>query len=170
LKQNPNLHKEQIFMKTVMLLTGLMFICLLCQGQNSNVMEQRMTFMTLGVSDLNQSIDFYEHVFGWRRSDLSNENIIFYELNGIFLSLYDREELAKDATVDPSGDGFRGFTMAYNTRSEKEVDELVEKLRSQGVSVIKEPQKVFWGGYSSYIADPDGNLWEIAYNPFLKLD
>jgi len=157
-------------MKTVKLLTGLMFICLLCQGQNSNVMEQRMTFMTLGVSDLNQSIDFYEHVFGWRRSDLSNENIIFYELNGIFLSLYDREELAKDATVDPSGDGFRGFTMAYNTRSEKEVDELVEKLRSQGVSVIKEPQKVFWGGYSSYIADPDGNLWEIAYNPFLKLD
>jgi predicted lactoylglutathione lyase len=133
-------------------------------------MEQRMTFMTLGVKDLGESIEFYEGKFGWKRSELSNEAIILFELNGMYLALYDRDELAKDATVDPSGDGFRGFTMAYNTRSEKEVDELVESLRSQGVRVIKEPQKVSWGGYSSYIADPDGNLWEIAYNPFLKLD
>lgn len=157
-------------MKTLKLLTGLAFISLICQGQNSSVMEQRMTFITLGVTDLNQSIDFYENKFGWKRSDLSNESIIFYELNGIHMALYDREELAKDATVDPSGNGFRSFTMAYNTRSEKEVDDLVENLRKQGAPVIKEPQKVFWGGYSSYIADPDGNLWEIAYNPFLKMD
>ena len=129
-----------------------------------------MTFITLGVKDLNQSIDFYEIKFGWTRSELSNENIIFYELNGIHLALYDREKLAKDATVDPSGHGFRSFTMAYNARSEKEVDDLIESLRQQGVQVIKEPQKVFWGGYSSYIADPDGNLWEIAFNPFLKMD
>ena len=129
-----------------------------------------MTFITLGVQDLNQSIDFYENKFGWKRSELSNESIIFYELKGIHLALYDREELAKDATVAPSGDGFRSFTMAYNTRSEKEVDDLIESLRKQGVQVIKEPQKVFWGGYSSYIADPDGNLWEIAFNPFLKMD
>lgn len=157
-------------MKTLKLLTGLAFISLICQGQNSSVMEQRMTFITLGVTDLNQSIDFYENKFGWKRSDLSNESIIFYELNGIHMALYDREELAKDATVDPSGNGFRSFTMAYNTCSEKEVDDLVENLRKQGAPVIKEPQKVFWGGYSSYIADPDGNLWEIAYNPFLKMD
>lgn len=129
-----------------------------------------MTFITLGVKDLNQSIDFYESKFGWKRSELSNENIIFYELNGIHLALYDREKLAKDATVDPSGHGFRSFTMAYNARSEKEVDDLIESLRKQGVQVIKEPQKVFLGGYSSYIADPDGNLWEIAFNPFLKMD
>ena len=133
-------------------------------------MEQRMTFITLGVKDLNQYIDFYEIKFGWTRSELSNENIIFYELNGIHLALFDREELAKDATVDPSGSGFRSFTMAYNARSEKEVDDLIEHLRKQGVQVIKEPQKVFWGGYSSYIADPDGNLWEIAFNPYLKID
>jgi len=157
-------------MKTLKLLTGLAFISLICQGQNSSAMEQRMTFITLGVTDLNQSIDFYENKFGWKRSDLSNESIIFYELNGIHMALYDREELAKDATVDPSGNGFRSFTMAYNTRSEKEVDDLIENLRKQGAPVIKEPQKVFWGGYSSYIADPDGNLWEIAYNPFLKMD
>jgi uncharacterized glyoxalase superfamily protein PhnB len=133
-------------------------------------MEQRMTFFTLGVKDLGQSIDFYENKFGWKRSEMSNESIIFYELNGIHLALYDREELAKDATVDPSGDGFKSFTMAYNTRSEKEVDDMIESLRKQVVQIIKEPQKVFWGGYSSYIADPDGNLWEIAFNPFLKMD
>lgn len=133
-------------------------------------MEQRITFITLGVTDLKQSIDFYENKFGWRRSEMSNESIMFYDLNGIHLALYDRVELAKDATVDPSGNGFRSFTMAYNTRSEKEVENLIENLREQGVKVIKEPQKVFWGGYSSYVADPDGNLWEIAFNPFLKMD
>ena len=101
---------------------------------------------------------------------MSNESIIFHELNGIHLALYDRGELAKDATVDPSGNGFRSFTMAYNARSEKDVDDLIESLHKQGVKVIKEPQKVFWGGYSSYITDPDGNLWEIAFNPFLKMD
>ena len=133
-------------------------------------MEQRMTFITLGVEDLNQSIDFYENKFGWKRSELSNESIIFYDLDGTHLALYDREELAKDVNVDPLGNGFRSFTMAYNTRSEKEVDDLIENLRKQGVQVIKEPQKVFWGGYSSYIADPDGNLWEIAFNPYLIID
>jgi len=133
-------------------------------------MEQRITFITLGVANLKQSIDFYEHKFGWKRSELSNESITFYDLNGIHLALYNREELAKDATVDPSGNGFRSFTMAYNTRSEKEVDDLIAGFRKKGVQVIKEPQKVFWGGYSSYVADPDGNLWEIAFNPFLKMD
>jgi len=157
-------------MKTLKLITGLVFIYLFCQGQNNIVMEQRMTFITLGVTDLNQSIDFYENKFGWKRSELSNESIIFYELKGIHLALYNREELAKDATVDPSGNGFRSFTLAYNTHSEKEVDDLIESLRKKGVQVIKEPQKVFWGGYSSYVADPDGNLWEIAFNPFLKMD
>ena len=160
----------QTTMKFLNLLIGLVLICVICQGQKSSLMEQRMTFITLGVKDLGRAIDFYEHQFGWERSGLSNESIIFYELNGIFLALYDRQELAKDATVDPSGDGFRGFTMAYNTRSEKEVDELIDNLRKQGVQIIKEPQKVFWGGYSSYIADPDGNLWEIAFNPFLDMD
>lgn len=157
-------------MKTLKLISGLVFICLFCQGQNNSAMEQRMTFITLGVEDLIQSIDFYENKFGWKRSELSNESIIFYDLNGTHLALYDREELAKDVNVDPLGNGFRSFTMAYNTRSEKEVDDLIENLRKQGVQIIKEPQKVFWGGYSSYIADPDGNLWEIAFNPYLKIE
>ena len=91
-------------------------------------------------------------------------------MNGILLSLYERNELAKDATVDSDGNGFKGFTLAYNTRSEKEVDTLIEELRTKGVHIVKEPQKVNWGGYSSYVSDLDDNLWEIAFNPFLQMD
>ena len=159
-------------MKCLHLLIGLLFLNTIGFGQSKNdiKMEQRITFMTLGVKDLKTSIDFYENKFGWKRSEMSNENMILYELKGIHIALYSRDELAKDATVDSTGEGFKGFTLSYNTWSEKEVDDLINALRNKGVHIIKEPQKVFWGGYSSYIADPDGNLWEIAYNPYLKKD
>lgn len=134
------------------------------------IMEQRLTIITLGVADLKTASDFYEAQFGWTRTPASNENIVFYQLNGILLSLYPKTKLAEDAKTNVMGSGFKAFTLAYNTRSEKEVDELVANLRAQGVTIVKEPQKAEWGGYSSYVADPDGNLWEIAYNPFLPLD
>jgi hypothetical protein len=130
-------------------------------------MEQRITIITLGVKDLDTSIDFYENKFGWVRSEMSNKDVVFFQLNGIYLSLYSKTELAKDATIDVTGNGFKGFTLSYNTASEKEVDDLIHFLKSKGVRIVKEPEKVFWGGYSSYIADPDDNLWEIAFNPFL---
>lgn len=133
-------------------------------------MEQRLTLITLGVSDLQASADFYENSFGWKRAAASNDHIKFYQLNGMQLALFPKEELAKDAQVPAEGSGFKGFTLAYNTRSEAEVNEVVASLRKKGVRVVKEPQKVFWGGYSGYIADPDGNLWEIAYNPYLVPD
>ena len=131
-------------------------------------MEQRITFFTLGVNDLHVSTNFYETIFGWKRSPMSSENIVFFDLNGIHLSLYNRKALAEDATVDEAGSGFKGFTLAHNVGSEKEVDKLIEELRDKGVKIVKEPQKVFWGGYSSYISDPDGFLWEIAFNPYLQ--
>lgn len=130
-------------------------------------MEQRITLLTLGVADLQVSANFYEKILGWKRSPMSSENIVFFELNGVLLSLYNREALAEDATVDAAGSGFKGFTLAHNLGSETEVDNLINDLRGKGVTIVKEPQKVFWGGYSSYFADPDGNLWEVAYNPFL---
>ena len=133
-------------------------------------MEQRLTMITLGVSDLYKSTDFYESKFGWKKSNSSNEYISFFSLNGFQLALYERNELAKDATVNSDGNGFKGFTISYNVKSENEVNLLIEKLRTNGVEIIKEPQKVNWGGYSSYISDLDGNLWEIAFNPFLELD
>jgi len=126
-----------------------------------------MTLITLGVADLQVSARFYENILGWRRSPMSSENIVFFELNGVFLSLYERVALAEDATVDAAGSGFKGFTLAHNLSSETEVDNLINDLREKGVTIVKEPQKVFWGGYSSYFADPDGNLWEVAFNPYL---
>ena len=133
-------------------------------------MEQRITLITLGVSDLQRSRNFYELNFGWKPLPSSNENIVFFQLNGIQLALFPDHALAEDAGIHPDGKGFRKFSLAYNVRSEKEVDELIASLQSKGVTIVKQPQKVFWGGYSSYISDPDGNLWEIAYNPYMTCD
>ena len=133
-------------------------------------MQQRITLITLGVKNLQRSKDFYINTFGWKPLKTSNESILFFQLNGIQLALFPQESLADDAGVPADGKGFRGFSLAYNVGSEKEVDELVAALEEKGVKVLKHPGKVFWGGYSSYIADPDENLWEIAYNPFMHLD
>lgn len=133
-------------------------------------MEQRITLITLGVKNLQRSKDFYISTFGWKPLETSNESIVFFQLNGIQLALFPQESLADDAGVPSNGKGFRGFSLAHNVRSEKEVDELVASLEAKGVRVLKQPEKVFWGGYSSYIADPDDNLWEIAYTPFMPLD
>lgn len=133
-------------------------------------MEQRLTIIGLGVTDLQVASDFYENTFGWKKTKSSNENIVFFQLNGMLLSLYPREKLAEDATVSSEGSGFKGFTMAYNTRTKDEVDVLIDALEKKGVKIVKRPEEVFWGGYSSYVTDMDDNLWEIAYNPFLSLD
>lgn len=129
-----------------------------------------MTIVTLGVKNLATSNHFYEHIFGWKKLPSSNEGVSFFQLNGVLLSLYPNNKLAEDAEVDSKGRGFRSFSLAYTTRSKKEVDQLMTDLEAQGVPVVKRPEEVFWGGYSGYIADPDGTLWEIAYNPFLALD
>lgn len=133
-------------------------------------MEQRLTIITLGVSDVKRSTTFYENVFGWKKTPASNADITFFHLNGMELALFNKTELAKDAGVNSAGTGFRGFTLAYNTKSEKEVDSLFETLQAKEIKIIKRPRKASWGGYSGYVADPDDNLWEIAYNPFLQLD
>jgi len=133
-------------------------------------MEQRLSIITLGVKNLKTSLNFYEKKFKWEKLKSSNDFIVFFQLNGIQLALYQKDDLAADAGVSKKGNGFKSFTLAYNVRSEKEVDQLIAELTKNEVTIVKKPQKVFWGGYSSYIADPDGNLWEIAYNPFLNLD
>lgn len=133
-------------------------------------MEQRITLITLGVSDLKKSRDFYEKKFGWTPLPTSSDDIVFFQLNAIQLALFPDQALAEDAQVEAHGSGFKKFTLAHNVRSEKEVDELVAQLEERGVVIVKRPQKVFWGGYSGYVADLDQNLWEIAYNPYLLPD
>ena len=133
-------------------------------------MESRVSIITLGVVDLGKSEDFYLNIFGWEKSQQSNEDILFMHLNGIYLACYQLDKLAEDAEVSPVGSGFKAFTLAFNTRSEEEVNELFKYFENKGVKIVKKPEKVFWGGYSGYIADPDNNLWEIAYNPFVAID
>lgn len=152
------------------MINALSFLPIFTCITNAQVMEQRLTLITLGVKDLSVSTAFYEQKFGWHRTAASTNDIVFFQLNGIQLALYPLDKLAEDATVEAGDPTYRPTTLAHNARSEKEVDAIIDDLRRKGVQIIKEPQKVFWGGYSSYIADPDGNLWEIAYNPYLPLD
>jgi uncharacterized protein len=133
-------------------------------------MKQHLHMITLGVKDFRRSVGFYSKTLGWEPSGVSQEDVAFFQAGGAVLGLYPREKLAEDAMVSPEGNGFSGVTLAYNARSEAEVDEIITDLRSKSVRIVKEPQKVFWGGYSSYFADPDGYLWEVAYNPFFPFD
>ncbi len=132
-------------------------------------MNQHLHIVTLGVSDLKRSHEFYSQTLGWKPSR-PQEGISFFQAGGVVLALFPREELAEDALVPSEGQGFAGFTLAYNAQSEAEVDELIRDLKAKGVKILKEPQKVSWGGYSSYFADPDGNCWEVVYNPFFPFD
>lgn len=132
-------------------------------------MDQHINFITLGVADLDVSRRFYRDVFGWQETDDGNENIAFFQAgNALLFALFGRDALAQDAQVAAQGNGFPRFTLAHNVGSEAEVDGLFEEFAVKNVRIVKAPQKVFWGGYSGYIADPEGFLWEIAFNPFLR--
>jgi uncharacterized glyoxalase superfamily protein PhnB len=120
--------------------------------------------ITLGVEDLQRSIDFYEKGFGFPRMD-SPPEVAFFTLNGTWLGLFSGESLAQDASVSPKGEGFNNFALAHNLKSEEEVDKTFEQAIGAGATPTKQPQKTPWGGYSGYFADPDGHLWEIAHNP-----
>lgn len=132
-------------------------------------MEPRITLVTLGVSDLARSIRFYRDGLGLPQR-ATPESVAFFEMRGMWLSLYAREALAEDATVSPEGSGFRGFTLAHNVRSPDAVDRLLAEAVAAGATLVKPGQKVFWGGYSGYFGDPDGFLWEVAWNPDLPID
>jgi len=120
--------------------------------------------ITLGVRNMAESIKFYEHGLGFPRIE-SPPEVAFFSLNGTWLGLYGREALAKDAGVAADGHGFASFALAHNVHAESEVDEVIAQAIAAGANLVKQPQKVFWGGYSGYFADPDGHLWEVAYNP-----
>jgi hypothetical protein len=132
-------------------------------------MEPRITLVTLGVSDLARSIRFYRDGLGLPQRE-TPASVAFFEMRGMWLSLYAREALAADATVSPEGSGFRGFTLAHNVRSPEAVDRLLDDAVAAGATLVKPGQKVFWGGYSGYFADPDGFLWEVAWNPDLPIE
>ena len=131
-------------------------------------MQPRLSFITLGVADLERSMRFYNEVLGWSPFQ-DNGGIVMYQLNGMVLSLYPQRELMEDAKAMDDGKGSR-ITLAQCMRSTEEVDAFFVHLKKHSATITKMPEKVFWGGYSGYFADPDGHLWEVAYNPFLAMD
>jgi catechol 2,3-dioxygenase-like lactoylglutathione lyase family enzyme len=130
-------------------------------------MEQRLSVVTLGVADLERSRRFYE-ALGWKRGN-RNESVVFFQLNGIVLSLFSRRELAADAKLSAAGNGFGGITLAYNARSREDVEAVMAEAEAAGARILKPPEDAFWGGYSGYFADPDGHPWEVAWNPEWEL-
>lgn len=131
-------------------------------------MEQRVSIITLGVRNLERSKSFYERL-GWRRGMTKSEGIAFFQAGGIALALFPREELARDANITDDGQGFRGFSLAYNTRQREEVDAVIAEAEAAGATVLKPAEEAFWGGYSGYFADPDRFVWEVAWNPFFEI-
>ncbi len=128
-------------------------------------MQPRISMITLGTRNFERAVKFYE-TLGFPRREGDGEKIAFFPLNGTWLALYDREELAEDATVSSEGGGFSGITIAYNVHSKEEADRTMAEAEAAGATVVKPLQDVFWGGYSGYFRDPEGHLWEVAWNPF----
>lgn len=133
-------------------------------------MKPRLNIVTLGVSNLQQSRDFYMKALGWEPATGSDENIVFYNHGGIVFALYPLDKLAENAKLPPARSGFSGVTMAINLDSKEAVDKLHSQIIANGGNSLVEPRDTFWGGYDSYFADPDGHAWEIAWAPFWKYD
>ncbi len=130
-------------------------------------MRQRVTVITLGVSDLARARGFYE-ALGWSTGAAPAEDVVFFQAGDMVLALWDRERLAQDSCVRDGG-GWGGVTLALNVASPEEVDAVTEQARSAGASVGREPAATFWGGYSSVFIDPEGHPWEVAHNPHWSL-
>ncbi len=133
-------------------------------------MRQKLNLITLGTENFQKAVDFYEKGLGWSKSEKSLEDLALFDMGGIILALHLRHELAADTTLTYQPSTFPGLTISHNTRSEKEVDEILEMVVSLGGTIVKPAQKVYWGGYSGYFKDLDGYLFEVAYNPFWELD
>lgn len=128
---------------------------------------QRVTLVTLGVADLAAAKAFYARL-GWREYG-ANPGVAFYQMNGAVLALFGRDDLAADQGRAGAALGTGAMTLAQNFATEAEVDAAYAAALAAGGTGLKAPQKVFWGGYSGYWADPDGHVWEVAMNPFWPL-
>ena len=132
-------------------------------------MKQAISFVTLGVGDLARSRRFYA-ALGWKESGSSNTDIAFFQAGSVAFALFQREALAEDADVAAQGSGFSGVTLAHNVESEEAVVNTIAEAVAAGATLVRPADKVFWGGFRGYFADPDGFLWEVCWNPFVTLD
>jgi predicted lactoylglutathione lyase len=129
-----------------------------------------LSLVTLGVADLNRSIAFYE-TLGFHRTAEKADGVGFFQAGACAISIYPSSDLAKDADISfkDLSPGFRGVSLAWNCRSKAEVDAAIDRAYRAGATVQKSADDVFWGGYCGYFFDPDGHLWEVAYNPVFPL-
>ena len=134
-------------------------------------MKPSITFLTLGVDDLEASLRFYRDGLGLKTdgiigTEFENGAVVFFQFtSGLTFALFPRTSLAKDAGLPPGPRSATEFSIGHNVRTPEEVDAVMEQARRAGAVIIKEAQKTFWGGYAGYFQDPDGHLWEIAWNP-----
>ena len=133
-------------------------------------MEPRISIVTLGVTDLPRSVQFYRDGLGLNLSDEDTESIAFFQTSGTWLALYPRDALAADVGISTEGSGFSGVTLAHNVHTRKDVDELLHVAVEAGATLVKPAEDTFWGGYSGYFTDPDGHLWEMAWNPYFRIE
>jgi catechol 2,3-dioxygenase-like lactoylglutathione lyase family enzyme len=126
-------------------------------------MDQRMSLVTLGVSDVNRALDFYTAV-GWADHETPDGDVIFFQTPGLIVALWGRDKLAEDSAVTDAG-GWGGVTFAHCVRSPDEVDAILETAAGAGATIGRPAAETFWGGYSGVFLDPDGHPWEIAHNP-----
>jgi len=135
-------------------------------------MKARVSLITLGVTDLVRARRFYETGLGWSVGPLTNDSVVFFQAGGLILALFGRDELARDANLSDAGQPgrFGGIALAHNVRERRQVDRALERARRAGATILKPAQDAFWGGYSGYFADPDGHVWEVAWNPHFTMD
>ena len=138
-------------------------------GVVERVLEPRISLITLGVADVSRARRFYERL-GWVASPASQAEVAFFQANGVALALYGRTALAADAGVESAPASFSGVTIAHNLRSVRAVDEAYAEALAAGATPTRPPHETHWGGYVAYVADPDGHVWELAFNPAFPLD
>lgn len=130
-------------------------------------MDQRISIVTLGVLDLRRSRAFYE-ALGWRGQEV--QETVFFQALGQAVVLWSRERLAADAGVEDDGATFGGVVLAHNVRERHEVDDVLRRAVAAGATLTRAPADTFYGGYAGCFRDPDGHVWEVAWNEGLPLD
>jgi predicted lactoylglutathione lyase len=125
--------------------------------------KQRVGLITLGVRDLARACAFYE-ALGWTTGAAPDDDVVFFQVGGMIVALWDRAQLAEDSCVEDGG-GWGGVTLAHNVRSPEEVDAVLEQARAAGAQIPRAGAETFWGGYSGIFIDPEGHPWEVAHNP-----
>ena len=133
-------------------------------------MGPRISIITLGTEDLERSVEFYRDGLGLPTEYKEGDDIAFFPLAGTWLALYPWDALAEDAQMPSSRGAFGGITLAHNLPDKASVDVVFQQALDAGAKALKQPQDAFWGGYSGYIADPDGHPWEVAWNPHFPLE